>query len=128
MRFWTVHLRPGSEPVLVREGFSWAALIFGPVWLLLARAWIAAALTIAAGVMIGWLTNDFAGSILSLALALCLGFYGHDLQRWSLERRGFRLTHVLAARNEDAAWARLYEARPELGDDLAGDLPVGAPA
>jgi hypothetical protein len=28
---WTVHLRDGARPVLVREAFSWGAFLFGPV-------------------------------------------------------------------------------------------------
>jgi hypothetical protein len=38
--------------------------------------------------------------------------------RWSLARRGFLLAHVLAARTEDEALARLLDRRP----DLLGDL------
>ena len=52
MRFWTAHIRAGAAPVLVREGFSWGALLFGPLWLAVHRAWIAAVLALAASVLI----------------------------------------------------------------------------
>ena len=48
MRFWTAHIRAGAAPVLVREGFSWGALLFGPLWLAVHRAWIPAVLALAA--------------------------------------------------------------------------------
>ncbi len=52
MSVYTVHLKPDSEPVLVREGFSWLALLFGPLWLALHRAWLAAAFSLAGYVLI----------------------------------------------------------------------------
>lgn len=38
MRFWTSHVRPGTPPVLLSEGFSLGALLFGPLWLIARRA------------------------------------------------------------------------------------------
>jgi uncharacterized protein (DUF486 family) len=40
MTFWTAHLRNEAEPVVIPERFSWGALVFGPFWLALHRAWI----------------------------------------------------------------------------------------
>ena len=53
-------LRPGAAPVLVREGFAWGALLFGPLWLAAHRAWIPAALALAAGILILALTSGAA--------------------------------------------------------------------
>ena len=44
--------------MLVREGFSWGALLFGPLWLAVHRAWIAAVLALAASVLIVVLAKD----------------------------------------------------------------------
>ena len=52
MKIYTALLKADAEPVLVREGFSWGALIFGPFWLAAHRAWIAAAISLAAYVLI----------------------------------------------------------------------------
>jgi len=122
MRFWTAHIRPDTEPVLVREGFAWGALVFGPLWLALHRAWIPAALSLAAFVLANALAPAPVAGVLNLGLAVFLGLTGHDLRRWSIGHRGYLLTHVLAARDETDAWARLLSNRP----DLAGRfLPVG---
>ena len=114
MKFWTAHVRTGAAPVLVREGFSWGALIFGPLWLAAHRAWIAAVLTLAATVLILALTADGTTIVLLAALILVLGLSGHDLHRWSLERRGYLLAQVVAAASEPEALARLLTRRPDL--------------
>ena len=114
MKFWTAHIRSGTAPVLVREGFSWGALIFGPLWLAAHRAWIAAVLTVAASVLILALTPDGTTVVLLAALILLLGLSGHDLHRWSLERRGYLLTQIVAAHDESEALARLLTRRPDL--------------
>ena len=114
MRLYTALLKADAEPVLVREGFSWGALILGPVWLAAHRAWIAAAISLAAFVLIAALAAQPAGAILAAGLAVILGFIGHDLRRWALESRGYLLVHVLAAGNHDDALSRLLTHRPDL--------------
>ena len=116
MKIYTALLKADAEPVLVREGFSWGALILGPVWLAVHRAWIAAALSLAAAILIAALMPRPASIILDLGLALILGLTGNDLRRWALESRGYLLIHVLAAINADDAFTRLLAHRPELGD------------
>jgi Protein of unknown function (DUF2628) len=114
VRFWTAHIRSGAAPVLVREGFSWGALCFGPVWLALHRAWIAAVLTLAATILVIVLASGGATAALLTALIVLLGLSGNDLRRWSLERRGFLLAQVVVARDELEALRRLLDRRPDL--------------
>ncbi len=114
MKTYATLLKPGAEPVLLREGFAWGALIFGPLWLVAHTAVIAAALSLAAYVLIAILAPYPAAPILSLGLAFILGLTGQDLRRWALEHRGYLLTHVLAAGNRDDAFLRLLSNRPDL--------------
>jgi hypothetical protein len=114
LTFWTAHVRQGAAPVLVREGFSWGALFFGPVWLATHRVWVAAVLAAAAGVLILFLAPDVLSIALLSALILLLGLSGHDLHRWSLDHRGYLLAQVIAARNETEALQLLLSRRPDL--------------
>ena len=114
MRVYTAHLRPAREPVLVREGFTWAGFLFGPLWLLAKRAWIAAIFDLAAFVWLFALAPAALLGPLAFGLALIVGLTGRDMVRWSLARRGYALAHVVAARDEDSALARLYAARADL--------------
>jgi len=114
VKYYTAHVRPTGEPVLVREGFSWGALLLGPLWLIGHRSWISAALSLAAFILIWVLTSSEIAWVLSCALALLLGLSGHDLRRWSMEHGGYLLIQVLAARSEPAALARLLASRPDL--------------
>lgn len=107
-------MRQGAVPVLVREGFSWGALLFGPLWLAGHRAWTPAVLTLVAGFLIVALTPDGIGAVVLGGLILLLGLSGHDLRRWSLDHRGYLLTQVIAARNELEALERLLARRPDL--------------
>ena len=119
MRVWTAHLRAGSPPLLVRDGFSLGAFLFGPLWLALHRAWIPAVLALVATVLILRLSAPPATGILLLGLMTLLGLLGRDMQRWSLERRGYILLHAVVARSADAALARLLDARSELAGRFA---------
>ena len=119
MRIWTAHLKPNAAPVLVREGFSLGAFLFGPLWLAAHRAWVPAAFALAAWIAIGTLTEGELRDALSLGLLLLQGVSGHDLRRWSLDRRGFTLAQVITGRRVDNALQTLLRRRPDLGDRLA---------
>ena len=114
MRLYTALLKSDAEPVLVREGFAWGAMFLGPLWLAAHRAWIAAALSLAAYVAVAALVPEPARFLVACGLAVILGFTGHDLRRWALEHRGYLLVHVIMARSKDEAFARLLSHRPDL--------------
>lgn len=114
MKIWTAHEKPGASPVLVREGFSFGALLFGPLWLAAHQAWIPAGAAVLLTVLILLLSLPPASLVLILALALLLGFSGRDLVRWSIARRGYLESNVVTGRSEGEAFARLLDARPDL--------------
>ncbi len=114
MRLFTTHLAPGQPPLLVREGFSGAAFWFGAFYLAVHRAWIAAALVMAAFILTVALGRA-TGSLAPLAgLAVLQGLICPDLRRWSLDQRGFARGPVVAATDPEQALARLLDGRPEL--------------
>lgn len=115
MRAYTAHIKPNRVPVLIREGWSWAGFLFGPLWLLMVRAWIPAVLEIAVLVLVLGLAPQLAWPALGVA-ALLNGLLGRDAVRWTLQRRGYALDHVVLAPNHDAASLRLFTARPDLID------------
>jgi hypothetical protein len=125
VRIYTAHTRARSAPVLVREGFSWGALVFGPLWLLAQGVWIAGVLSLCAWVLIAVLVPRPAVVPVLLVLHWALGLFAQDLRRWSLAQSGYLLVHVVAAPDADRALARLLERRPDLiGDALAGEIPA----
>jgi hypothetical protein len=118
MRVWTVHSRPGHETILVREGFATLAFLFPVPWFLVNRMWLVLVLYLALGAMFGAATRALPEAVIAvaaLAAQLMVGFHARDLRRWTLERRGWRMLGVVAAKGgEDEALARLYAARPDL--------------
>ncbi|MDA8048902.1 MAG: DUF2628 domain-containing protein [Rhodospirillales bacterium] len=113
MKFFTAHTRLDREPVLLAEGFRWGAFLFGPFWLFRHRAYIPAALDAAILISIPVLAGGAWQVVLLLTAAILLGLNGNDLRRWSLARRGFLLSDVVAARDAEAALATFLARRPE---------------
>ncbi len=113
MRIYTAHTRDEDPPVLVREGFAWLALIFGPLWLAWNQAWIATVIVLAVMTGIAVAPPGLRGPLWG-GLMLLLGFVGNDLRRWSMARGGYTLTDVVAAHTHDDAFLRLIRHRPDL--------------
>jgi hypothetical protein len=112
-------MRGGAPPVLVPEGFSiWAAL-FGPFWLLAHRAWVPACLLLATGLVVVRADQLLASPAPMLGLLALQGLCGRDLVRWGLARRGLEPGPVVAGADVDSAFARLLDTSPDLQRTLA---------
>ena len=90
-----------EKAVFLRDGFSIGAFIFGPLWLVWNRAFLAAGLWFAlittlafGGTALG--VRPEATALINFALAIALGFEGVRLLVCALERRGFRERAVVA--------------------------------
>jgi hypothetical protein len=98
----------------VRDGFHFWAFVFGPLWLVVHRLWLAA---------IGWLVMlaavDFAMTVLgagrgavflaNVLIALLMGFEAASLRRWTLSRRNWRQLDIVVADDEEAAERRFFD-------------------
>ena len=116
---YTVHVHPDmKEPSqrveLVREGFSFWALLFHPLWLLYHKLWIPffiylalMAYIVEGGARMGW--SETTIGILQFGLQLLLAFNAHDIQRWALARRGYVLQGVAIGESELRATQRAYD-------------------
>lgn len=128
MRIYTVLERrgkPSTDPdrdvVLVKEGFCWPALLFGPLWALIHRMWVVAAILAAVWFGVTMLPSLVpAGGadlqwLAGFALLLVQGVLGNDARVWAAERAGFAMTAVVAAANLAEAERRLFGAMGPLG-------------
>lgn len=110
---------PDDAYVLVREGFSWPAALFGPLWALANGMWIVAALLVATLAGIAYLPEIALGSedlqpYLSVLFAAILGLLGSDLREWSLQRSGHQLAGVVSGTNLVDAERRLFASMGSL--------------
>ncbi len=118
MRMYTVHLRPfrpGEDPdaVLVKEGFSWLAFLAAPIWAVWQRQWLGLLVYGVLAGLVGALVTFVeltapAEFLVQGAVALLVGFSAHDWQRWRLERSGYRMAAVVAARDLAEAERRFF--------------------
>jgi hypothetical protein len=120
MRIYTSHLRQDRAPVLVREGFSRAACVFGVFYFLRHGAWNAAVLNLFA-MILAVAAGRFLGSGAPvIGMFVLQGVLGHDLLRWGLSLHGYVPGPVVAARNEDGALVRLIDERGDLFAGMSG--------
>ena len=124
MQTYTVHEPPGGPAdrieraeklVFVKDGFSFAAMLLTPFWMLAHRLWLALLIYLVAlgGFELAtWafgITQQSAGWIM-LALNLLVGFEGDAIRRWSLRRRGYTMIGSVTGRSWDECERRFFEA------------------
>jgi hypothetical protein len=123
MAIFTVHQPPATRGEerrgpdrfrFVRDGFNFWAFLFGPIWMLYRRLWlvligyIAIAVVLHAGLL---LLGARPGAIFAaqFLLAILIGLEAGTLQRWTLERRGWRTVGVVAAHRAEEAERRFFD-------------------
>jgi Protein of unknown function (DUF2628) len=122
MSVYTVHAPPsvsaaGPDPerfVFVRDGFHFWAFVFGPVWLLFRRLWLAFVIYI---VVVGVLQAAMwliavplsAHSALTVLAHLLLGLEAATAQRWTLKRSQWAPLGVVTGESRDAAEQRFFD-------------------
>ena len=122
MPVYTVHALDAADAGLVatdkfafvRDGFHFWAAVFGPLWLIWHRLWLA---------LIGWIVVlaaiDLAMTALGASggavflvnglIALLMGFEAASLQRWTLSRGRWRQLDIVVADDEEAAERRFFD-------------------
>lgn len=102
--------------VFIRDAFSWAAFLFGPLWMLRHRLWLALAVYLVAAFALGVVVDLAGGSVglmglIGLLLALLLGMEAASLRRFALERRGWTARGVVVGEDLEAAERRYFDVR-----------------
>ncbi len=123
MTTYTVHESPdpaadridrAESLVFIKDGFSWLAALFAPLWLIVHRLWwpllgyvlISGAfqlMTHVAGFDQRWM------GLAGLALNLLVGFEADTLRRWGLERRGWHTVGTVTGRNASECERRFFD-------------------
>lgn len=113
---FTVHTNSWSasadgDAVLIKEGFSWAAFLFGPLWALWHGMWrTAIGVVIMSGAVsgIGRVVGlAEAGDLaLSAGLQVAMGLWANDWRRYVLARRDILERGAIAARRMSDAEKR----------------------
>ncbi|MEK9676927.1 MAG: DUF2628 domain-containing protein [Rhodospirillaceae bacterium] len=132
MRLYTIHVPAPTAGVTgpdrlgtiiegavpVKEGFCWPAFFFSIVWALWHRLWwVALALIIIivalSGILTGLGADPVVQTVVSVAIAVAVGFLANDLRRRNLARRGLSERAVVAASNGEGAVERYFTGRAE---------------
>ena len=106
MAIFTVHMKPVTvgiedrrdvalKAAFLKDGFNWAAFVFGPFWLLINRLWLDFVAYVAIAMLLGALAGGLnlpppVAPIIMALVNLLLGLEASSLLRAGLERQGFR--------------------------------------
>ena len=123
MLTFTVH-EPPSPPadrldraealVFVKDGFSWRAALFAPIWLLVNRLWwpfIGYVVVFALLEAVRWgadLDSDWV-TVGVLGLHFLIGLEADALRRWRLDRKGWRTVGIVSGRTWAECERRFFE-------------------
>jgi hypothetical protein len=100
--------------VFVKDGFSWIAALFSPIWLLVHRLWWPLlGYVVLSGLfeLVRWGAIVDPGWVMLavIALHLVIGFEADTLRRWALDRRGWQMLGSVSGRNAAECERRFYE-------------------
>jgi hypothetical protein len=108
-------LEQADRLLFVRDGFSWRAALFSPLYLIVRGEWLALAAYAGAGILALAVLNLVGASAdwygwTWLLLNVVTGFEASEIKRWSLGRAGWRELASVSGRGLEEAERRFYEA------------------
>lgn len=120
MRVYTVQRPPyPGSAVLLPEGFSWGALVFGPLWFLWHGLWVSALLLLLVQAAVSGAADFFKVPMAlawlpSACISVLVGFNARDWWRFMLDRRGFTFVGVVLSNSlEKAEWTMMERVYAE---------------
>ena len=119
--------------VFVRDGFSFWAFLFAPLWMLRHRMWL-----VLAGYLVICLGLEGAAAVagastaivglVGILIALWVGLEAATLRRFSLRRRGFTEVGIVSGDSLEAAERRFFEGwRRPPGQSASGPMGPSMP-
>jgi len=124
MAVFTVHQPPAGrydtspDPLrfaVVRDGFSFWAFLFGPLWMLRHRMWLVVlgyiVVVVAMEVAMRWVGAGTSARLASaFLLALLIGLEAGSLRRFTLSRRRWSTIGLVVADDREAAERRFFDS------------------
>jgi hypothetical protein len=123
-----------ESTTVLRLGFALWGLVFGPIWLLAKRLWLALGAWIIGAAAVGFavasgVLQPEAAVVLYWLAALFIGIEGRAFQGWALARRGSPLADIVAADSSESAEREFFAralAAPARGAASVGPAPSSA--
>jgi len=124
MSVYTVHEPPSRAGAaaadverfaFVRDGFSWWAFLFAPLWMLRHRMWLVLLgyVVVAGAIEIPVRMSGgpvLATSLIGILLGLLVGLEAGTLRRFTLNRRGWKNLGVVSGDDREDAERRFFDA------------------
>ncbi len=141
MTVFTVHEPPqppvdridrAEEMVFLKDGFVWSAFLFGPVWLLANRLWLATIVYIGAtgGGYVLLEAMGIADAVYGpfiLSMNVLVGFEAHWLKAMKLEERGWTALGSVSGQNLADCERRFFEGWLPTQPLVHGEAPAPSP-
>ncbi len=117
-RPYEIYQNPEGQSLSVPAGFSWPAVVGGPVWAVLNKLWVPAAIClIVLGVTFGVLHTfhaaGFSYAIAWIITGVLLGFQARHFRAYAAEGGGYSFRCTIPARNGATAIAKLAQVGGE---------------
>lgn len=119
-----VFKKPEGGFCAVKQGFSWPAFLFPPIWALRSQLWLRGLSLVGFYVALGWFAavtwdqNHLFPLGISLLIQLIVGAKGSNWRSIALEDRGFRYLGAINARDPEDAEAKITATNGVITEEL----------
>lgn len=97
-----------SKPLLIKQGFSFLAGILNYLWAFYHKMWFVALITLATNFAINAIDISHVAYSLNIGILFLFGWFAADLREYYAAQKGFELSDIILAQNEEEAEVKYY--------------------
>lgn len=101
--------KKNKEPILIKQGFSFIAAFFNFFWVTYHKMWLIAISLLAISYLLSSSTSSYIANCINFAILFIFGFFASDIREYYARKKGYNLSDVILASNEEEAEVKYFE-------------------
>ncbi len=105
---YTDSSKNNKEPILIKQGFSFIAGFLSFFWAVYHKMWYAAFAMMLISLLLRAAGSSYIAYCVNLAILFIFGFFASEIREYYTLRKGYDLSDIILATNEEEAEVKYY--------------------
>lgn len=121
MNIYSVYIdsrKKETNPILIKQGFSFFAGIFNFLWAFYHKMWSLAIMVVIVHLVVTLLNIPYIADVVDIMVLFIFAFFASEIREYYASKKGLELSDIIFAHDEEEAEVRYYSRLRNISGDL----------